>query len=144
MSNFDDSIMAPLRLAENCPFSAGACRTLDKSLCVYSPSDERLTCPDLTISVSGTLSSQICNLNVGTSLQGMYYTPDRPGDSDHKLATTEQIARATRVTISSKTKRRVPQFTAPELEIKICNRQSLQQQQLRIEPQKLHKHCLIR
>jgi len=132
-SNSDDTVVSSVPLARQCQFAEGICPGQDKSLliwnpkdfaatcrltkgpstlCMYSPGDERLTCPQLTLAISKISQISMCSLRMFTSAQGLIYTSDVPNDIQPGAATTSQVERATRVTI--RYRRDIPAFEGQE------------------------------
>jgi hypothetical protein len=134
-SNSDDNVITSIPVTETCPFKKGVCRGLDKSviiwdqklspncrltkgpssLCLYSQSDDRLTCPELTISVTNTSRISLCNLLLFTSFQGIIYTTDLSGEIDDITATTSMVDRMIRLQAHDRRRREIPPFTGIEL-----------------------------
>lgn len=134
-SNVDDTVITTVPLSHTCPFDQGNCRGQDQSillwdqdlattcrltkgastLCLYSESDERLTCPELTLAMTGIIPTEICDITLFTSQQGLLYTTDIVDDIGNLTATTSMVDRLTRVKIHVVTKRQIPIFNEPEI-----------------------------
>jgi hypothetical protein len=133
-SNLDSTIITSIPLLADCPFDQGSCQTLDKSvliwdqhlptscrltkgpstLCLYSIGDDRLTCPQLTISVTNTSHIDICNQQIFTSFQGLLFTTDRSGDIDNITATTSMMEHEIELVTENRKKREIPIFEGDE------------------------------
>lgn len=81
----------------------------DSTLCLYSESDFRLSCPELQMSITKPQMTDICNMKIFNSQQGLLFTTDRSGALNPIAATSSMVQRATRVQIERK-KRSIPPF----------------------------------
>ena len=108
------------QLQEKCPPTKGFCKT-SLGLLVWKPehtftcrlekgestkcvkTDNRISCPEIELSITGITTIQLCNMTLGTSEQGIHFTADFSRQFNNKIAFTGHlVATKSRKTRSAK------------------------------------------
>lgn len=138
-NNVDQTLITPISLTETCSIFDNTCHTIGmgiivwegdrfqtcrlqkgaSSLCLYSD-EERITCPELQISINVLATIEICNFPMGGSSQGIMYSTDVKGSINEEIVTTEEVERiiqksqSSRKTRETKQPKIIPKFEETE------------------------------
>jgi len=108
VNGMDDTIITTAKITESCKYQTGVCPTEDGIL-IWLPGEvnwcrlmkgettsclltkNRMSCPQVNLAITSLQTIPFCKLQIGSSKQGIYYTPTHSDALDLDIATTYEV-----------------------------------------------------